>query len=74
MKKVVLGASMLLAGAIGSAILLAGTMANDWTVNGQFSFSWNLSQYGLMPALVVFVLVAIVGLGVGVWGLFEKKN
>ena len=74
MKKVVFGALMMLAGTVSSAILLAGAMANEWTVNGQFSFSWNLSQYGLMPALVIFVLIAIVGLGIGVGGMFDRKD
>ena len=73
MKKVIFGASMLLAGALGAGMLLAGSMANDWTINGVLSFSWNLLSYGLMPALTVFIVVAILGAALGIWGLFEKK-
>ena len=75
MKKVVLGAFMMLAGVLGAAILLAGTMANStMMINGGWSFSWNLSSYGLIPALVIFTICAFVGLVLGIWGLFDKKN
>lgn len=74
MKKVVLGAFMMLAGTLSTAILLAGTMAHDWTNNGKLSFSWNLSSYGLMPAFVIFIVVAVAGLLLGIWGLFDRKN
>ena len=74
MKKVVLGSVMMLAGVLGTAILLAGTMANNMTINGRFSFSWNLSSYGLIPALYVFIGIAVLGLAIGCWGLFDKKN
>lgn len=74
MKKVIFGAFMMLAGILGSAILLAGTMAHDWTLDGKLSFSWNLSTYGLMPSLVIFVLIAVAGLLLGIWGLVDKKD
>ena len=74
MKKVVLGSAMLLAGLLSAAILLGGTMANDWTNNGIRSSLWNLSQYGLMPALCIFIGIAILGLVIAVWGIFEKND
>ena len=74
MKKVVLGSAMLLAGLLSAAILLGGTMANDWTNNGMRSSLWNLSQYGLMPALCIFIGIAILGLVIAVWGSFEKND
>ena len=74
MKKVVLGSAMLLAGLLSAAILLGGTMANDWTNNGMRSSLWNLSQYGLMPALCIFIGIAILGLVFAVWGIFEKND
>ncbi len=74
MKKVILGAIMFLAGTLSLAVLLGGTMANDWTINGQLSSFWTLSQYGLIPALYGFVAVAVIGFGIGVWGLFDKKD
>lgn len=74
MKKVVLGAILFLAGLLSAAVLLSGTMANDWTVNGNLSAFWNLSQYGLMPPLYIFAGVAVVGLCVAVWGVLDKKD
>lgn len=65
---------MFFAGTLSLAVLLGGTMANDWTVNGQLSSFWNLSQYGLTPALFGFLAVAVIGLGIAVWGLFDKKD
>lgn len=74
MKKVILGATMFLAGMLSLAVLLGGTMANDWTNNSQLSSFWNLSQYGLMPVLYGFVAVAVIGFGIAIWGLFDKKD
>lgn len=74
MKKVLLGSTMLLAGILSVAILLAGSMANEWTVNGNFSSFWNISQYGLMPALYIFIGISIVGALLAIWGIFEKEN
>lgn len=74
MKKVILGSIMMLGGLLSVAIILAGSMANEWSVNGQFSAIWNIKQYGLMPAIVVFSIISIVGLLLAIWGLFEKKQ
>ena len=74
MKKVVLGSAMLLAGLLSAAILLGGTMANDCTNNGMRSSIWNLSKYVLMPALCIFIGIAILGLVIAVWGIFEKND
>lgn len=74
MKKTILGSMMFFAGIISAALLLAGSMANEWTVNGQFSSFWNLSRYGLMPILFVFVGIAVIGIVIAVVGLFDKKE
>lgn len=74
MKKVILGSIMFLAGIISTALILAGSMANEWTIDGRFSAFWNISQYGLMPAIYIFVAVAAVGLVLAVWGVFNKKS
>lgn len=74
MKKVVLGSIMFLAGVISIALVLAGSMANEWTINGEYSSFWNISQYGLMPAIYIFIGIAIIGLVLAVWGLFDKKD
>ncbi len=74
MKKVIFGCALLLAGAIGSALLLAAAGTLEWTVNGEFSAIWNLSRYGLMPALLLFSLLAAAGLLLAVVGLFERER
>ncbi len=74
MKKVFLGSIMFLAGVISVALILAGSMANEWTVNGRFSALWNISQYGLMTAIYVFAGIAILGLILAVWGLFDERK
>ncbi len=74
MKKVILGSSMFLAGVISTAVVLAGSMANEGTVNGEFSSFWNISQYGLMPAVYIFVGIAVIGLVLAGWGVFDKKD
>lgn len=74
MKKVMLGSIMFLAGVISTALVFAGSMANEWTVNGEFSSFWNITQYGLMPVLYIFIGIALIGLVLAVWGLFDKKD
>ena len=74
MKKTILGSFMFLAGVISTALLLAGSMSQDWTIDAQHSFWWNLSQYGLTSAFYVFVSIAAVGLIMAVIGLIEKKQ
>lgn len=74
MKKVILGSIMFLAGVVSVALVLAGSMANEWTINGNFSSFWNISQYGLMPIVYIFVGIAITGFVLAVWGLFDKKS
>ena len=73
MKKVVLGALMFLAGLLSSAVLLAGGMAKSWTINGEYSAMWNISQYGITSVLYCFIVIAVIGLIIAVWGSFEKK-
>lgn len=74
MKKVILGSVMFMTGIISVALILAGSMSNEWTVNGNFSSLWNISQYGLMPAFYAFIGIAIIGLALAVWGAIDKKS
>ncbi|MDO5602015.1 MAG: hypothetical protein Q4G07_04525 [Oscillospiraceae bacterium] len=74
MKKVILGSMLFLAGTLCTAVLLAGTMANDWTINGQLSSFWNMSQYGILPAFYIFIGIAVIGIAVAIWGIFDKKE
>ena len=73
MKKVILGSMMFLTGVISIAVILAGSMANEWTVNGEFSSIWNITQYGLMPTLYIFGGISIIGIVLAIWGIFQKK-
>lgn len=74
MKKVVLGASMVLAGVVSCALLLAGPMGMQWIHNDQLASAWwLLSQYGLMPAFALFAAIGLIGLIMAVIGMLEKK-
>lgn len=73
MKKVILGSIMFLSGTLAAAIIL-GAMANELNVNGRLSAIWNITQYGLMPAIIVFSISAVIGLLFALWGVFEKKQ
>lgn len=74
MKKVILGSFIFLAGILSPAFILAGSLANDLMINGQHSSIWIISQYGLMPALAVFLCMAIAGLVLAIWGLFNQDD
>lgn len=74
MKKVILGSMMFLTGVLSLAVLLAGSMAHDWTLNGCLSASWNISQFGLTPALYGFLAIAAIGLFIALWGLADKHD
>jgi len=72
MKKVVLGSMMLLAGLLSCAILIAGSTLKDITINGRYSFLWNLSSLGLVPVTVLFSAIALTGLLTAFWGYLIK--
>ena len=73
MKKVVLGAAMLLAGVISCALLLAIPVVTG-SINGNIT-AWQLmSQLGLAPAFYVFAAIAIVGIVVAMIGIIEKQS
>jgi len=74
MKKVVLGSMMFLAGLLSCAILITGSALKDITINGSYSFLWNLSSLGLVPVIVLFSAIALTGLLIALWGVFEKNN
>lgn len=74
MKKIILGGLMMLSGILGTAILMAGAMAQALYLDNTLSSLWTLSVYGLMPVFYVFIVIAVAGLMIGCWGLFDKKN
>ncbi len=74
MKETILGSVMFLAGSLCVAVLLAGTVTNGMTIDGYRSSLWILSQYGLMPALCIFIGIMSIGLGIAIWGTVEKDR
>lgn len=74
MKKLLFGMMLFCSGSLSASMLLAGSMANDWTLNGQSSALWNISRYGLLPALYIFLGLAVLGLVIAVWGLFDPEK
>ena len=63
MKKLLFGMMLFCSGSLSAAMLLAGSMANDWTLNGQPSALWN-----------IFLGLAVLGLVIAVWGLFDPEK
>ena len=59
---------------ISSAIMIASAMSHEWRNNDEFSWFWNLSRYDAVPILRVFVVSAIIGFIVSVWGLIERRS
>ena len=72
MKRVILGSAMLLAGVIGSAILLAGTItasANSIHITYIYQATHVLNSARLVMPLIIFILIAMAGLGLAVSGM-----
>ena len=74
LKKVIWGGFIFLAGITGIALLSASTMVTGFTLDGQYSFLWSLKSYQLIPILKLFILISIVGLVIGTWGMIEKNS
>ena len=74
MKKVILGGMMMLAGLISTAILMSGTMATGYRYTMLYSFSRVLRSYQLTTPFAIFITIAVIGLALSLWGLFEKQD
>lgn len=74
MKKVVLGSVMFLGGILSVAIMLAGAMAYPQYIGETLSAIKTIQMYGIMPFVYIFAVIALIGLGLAVFGLFEKKD
>ena len=72
MKKVIWGSFFSLAGIIATALLLGFSMIKDWINDDTYSVIFNLSRYGLLPVLVVFIFITILGVVISLWGILEK--
>jgi hypothetical protein len=65
----------MLAGVISTAIILYGTMvATRYTNDRGYTIAFQLSQHQLTAPLVIFIIIAVIGLALGIWGLIEKEN
>ena len=80
MKKLIFGVMLLLTGCLSAAVLLSGAMTQyRTTVSSQtgeamaYSAAHTLGEYGLLPALIVFGMMALIGLIFAVKGLTEKE-
>ena len=74
MRKVIFGASVFFSGVISVALLFAGSMASDLVVDGGRSSLGTLTQFGLLPALLIFAGIAIVGLVIGLVGMLGRER
>ena len=70
MKKVILGSFMLLAGVLGTAILFSGAMVQDYY--NIHTLVGHLEQFG--PILNIYIILAVIGLLLGCWGLIDKRD
>jgi len=74
MKKTILGSAMMISGMVSTALLMAGSMNLDWTSDGKLSFMRNLSRYGLIFPLIIFILISIIGLIIAVQETNNQKK
>jgi len=74
MKKVIFGGIMMFAGIISTAIFLSGTMVTSFVNNVDYTYAWSLSRSELRQPLIFFIIIIVVGLIIGVWGLAEKER
>jgi len=58
---------------ISTAVLIS-SINIDVVVNGALSLSEAISFYNLTMPLVMFIIIAVVGFAIGVWGLVEKDK
>ena len=72
MKKVICGSFLSLAGIIATALLLGFSMIKDWINDDTYSVIFNLSRYGLLPVLAIFIFITILGVAISLWGILEK--
>ena len=78
MKKIILGGFMMLSGILSAAVLLAGTMAQASSASDALGLPpfalRRLDTYDILPAFYMFIVIAVIGLVIGCWGLFDEKN
>ena len=74
MKKVIFGGIMMFAGIISTAILLSGTMVTSFVNNVEYTYAWSLSRAELIQPLIFFIIITVIGLILGIWGMIEKDN
>jgi len=71
MKKMIIGATMMLTGMISFAILMAGAIISDWIKDTSFYLEFMIT-YGLMPTVIGFVVIAFIGFIIVVQNMSEK--
>lgn len=74
MKKVVFGSAVLLAGILSIVLIITAPVGYNWTINGELSAWWIVSQYGLAPVVYALIAVSVIGLAIALIGIFEKDK
>lgn len=74
MKKLILGISMFITGAICFALMVAAAVIKGYNLNGSsyFAVTWKIS--GITPIAYVFALCGIAGLIIAIISAFRKNN
>ncbi len=75
MKKLIFGIAVMALGSLGAIALLFGTfVAGPAVYNGVSGWLGCFLDRGLLGPFAVFVAVALLGLALALWGVFEKEN
>ena len=80
MKKVIIGSFMFLTGVLSCTVLSAMSIFKELPVNivageGEIHITFIdiLAEYSLTPMFYIFIAIAVIGVVIFVWGLFEKN-
>ena len=72
MKKSVTGSILVAGGMISTAILFAAGISAGITNDGNFSTLWIINQFGLIPVLVIYFTVAVIGAIITLIAIFDN--
>lgn len=76
-KKLILGIAVMAIGAISTISIIVATVLsplNPYSYNGIGGWYGCLLGMDLVMPFTISIIVAIIGLAIAVWGVFDKKN
>lgn len=76
-KKLILGIAVMAIGAISTISIIVATVLsplNPYSYNGVDGWCGCLLGMDLVMPFTVSIIVAIIGLAIAVWGVFDKNN